>query len=41
MAFVRKKVIKGHSYFYLVENKWVDGSSKQRVLKYLGKSKKI
>ncbi len=34
--FLRKKIIKGHEYWYLVENKWVDGRSKQKVVKYLG-----
>ncbi|MBW6462275.1 MAG: hypothetical protein K0B07_04475 [DPANN group archaeon] len=34
--FLRKKMIKGHEYWYLVENKWIDGKSKQRVVRYLG-----
>lgn len=34
--FLRKKMIKGHEYWYLVENKWVGGRSKQKVVKYLG-----
>ena len=35
--FLRKKTIKGHEYWYLVENTWVNGKSRQHVLKYLGK----
>ncbi|NOQ55589.1 MAG: hypothetical protein GQ477_02160 [Nanohaloarchaea archaeon] len=34
--FLRKKIIKGHEYWYLVENKWIDGKSRQRVVRYLG-----
>ncbi len=37
MAFLRKKEIKGHEYWYIVENRWVDGKPRQKVLKYLGK----
>ncbi|MCK5300108.1 MAG: hypothetical protein KAJ54_03065 [Candidatus Aenigmarchaeota archaeon] len=35
--FLRKKTIKGHEYWYLVENTWNEGKSRQHVLKYLGK----
>ncbi len=35
--FIRKKIIKGHEYWYLVENKWNGKSSRQKVIKYLGK----
>lgn len=35
--FLRKKTIKDHEYWYLVENKWSEGRSKQKVIKYLGK----
>lgn len=37
MAFIRPKVKKGKTYFYLVENKRVDGKVKQKVLKSLGR----
>lgn len=36
MSFVRRKIIKGRAYLYLVENRWVDGRSRQKVIKYLG-----
>jgi hypothetical protein len=39
MAFVRKKVIGGRPYFYLVENKRINGKVVQRVLKYVGTKK--
>ncbi len=35
--FVRIKRIKGKPYAYLVENVWKDGSSRQRVKRYLGR----
>jgi hypothetical protein len=35
--FLRKKTIKGHEYWYIVQNVWTEGKSKQHVLKYLGK----
>ncbi len=35
--FVRTKKIKNKPYAYLVENTWVDGSSKQVVKQYLGR----
>lgn len=35
--FIRKKIIKGHEYWYLVENKWIGKSSRQKVIRYLGK----
>ena len=37
MSFVRAKNIKGHTYYYLVENKRVKGKVKQKVVQYLGK----
>ncbi|KAM3092703.1 hypothetical protein ACKFKF_30870 [Phormidesmis sp. 146-12] len=43
MSFIRTKTVKGHSYEYLVEN-YRDPETKkvkQRVLKYLGKCKKL
>ena len=43
MSFVRKKTYKRKdgeisTYHYHVENKWVDGQSRQKVLEYLGSS---
>ncbi len=43
MAFTRKKTYKRKdgetsTYYYRVENKWVDGQSRQKVLKYMGSS---
>ncbi len=35
--FVRAKLVKGNSYAYLVENKWVNGRVKQLSKKYLGR----
>lgn len=41
MAFIRTKKIKGHDYYYLVENQWdpVKKRSTQQVIKYLGNIK--
>lgn len=41
MAFIRTKKIKGHDYYYLVENQWdpVKKKSTQQVIKYLGNVK--
>ncbi len=36
MAFIRTKTVKGVNYFYLVENKRVDGKVKQTILQYFG-----
>lgn len=37
MAYIRKKKIKGHTYYYIVEGKISDeGKVKQKVLLYLG-----
>lgn len=36
MAFERTKIIKGRPYRYLVENRRIDGKTRQRVIKYLG-----
>jgi len=38
MAFIRKKKIKGISYYYLVENRRINGKVRQKVLKYIGSS---
>ncbi len=39
MAFIVKKKIKGNEYYYLNENKRVDGKVKTKTLAYLGKDK--
>ena len=37
MAYIRKKKIKGHTYYYAVEGRYDDkGRVKQKVIKYLG-----
>ena len=36
MAYVRKKRLKGHDYYYLVESYRQDRKVKTRTLKYLG-----
>ena len=41
MAFIRTKKINGISYYYLVENKRIDGKVRQKVIKYLGKNKDL
>lgn len=40
MAFIVKKKIHGNDYYYLNENKRVEGKVKTRTLAYLGKTKK-
>src|SRR3989338_2373510 len=40
MAFIVKKRIKGNEYYYLNENKRIDGKVKTKTLAYLGKDKK-
>jgi len=40
MAFVVKKTIHGKDYYYLNENKRVDGKVKTKTIAYLGKTKK-
>ncbi len=35
--FIRKKKIKGREYAYLVENKWTEKGTRQKVSRYLGK----
>ena len=39
MAFIVKKIIHGKEYFYLNENKRVDGKVKTKTIAYLGKTK--
>lgn len=36
MAYVRRKRVKGHDYYYLVESYRQDGKVRTRNLKYLG-----
>ncbi|VVB82775.1 Proline--tRNA ligase [uncultured archaeon] len=40
MAFIVKKTISGNDYYYLNENKRIDGKIKTKSLAYLGKTKK-
>ncbi|MFZ1970581.1 MAG: glycine--tRNA ligase [Candidatus Nanoarchaeia archaeon] len=40
MSFIVKKKIHGNDYFYLNENKRIDGKVKTKTLAYLGKDKK-
>ena len=40
MAFIVKKIIHGKEYFYLNENKRVDGKVKTKTIAYLGKDRK-
>lgn len=39
--FIRKKKVRGKLYYYIVENKLVDGKVKQTVLMYLGNTENI
>ncbi|MEN7981823.1 MAG: hypothetical protein ABFQ65_00040 [Nanoarchaeota archaeon] len=39
--YIRKKLIKGKDYYYLVEGKLVDGKVKQKVLAYIGDREKL
>jgi hypothetical protein len=39
MSFIVKKKIHGHEYYYLNENKRVDGKVKTKTIAYLGKTK--
>ncbi|MEK6829682.1 MAG: hypothetical protein AABY15_06180 [Nanoarchaeota archaeon] len=36
MAFIRKKKVKGKTYYYIVESYKEKGNVKQRILLYLG-----
>lgn len=38
MAYVRKKRLKGHDYYYLVESYRRNGKVRTRMIKYLGTS---
>ena len=39
--YIRKKVIKGHEYYYLVEGKLINKKVKQRVIAYIGNREKL
>ncbi len=41
MAYVRRKRLKGHDYYYLVESFRQDGKVKTRTLKYLGTTPQV
>lgn len=41
MVFIRKKKLGNKEYYYLVENKNVDGKVKQKVLAYIGDKEKL
>ena len=41
MASIRRNVIKGHAYYYLVETAWINGRSKTVWQRYLGTADKI
>ena len=41
MVHLHKKKIKGHTYYYIRETRWVDGTSKVIWQKYLGSAEKI
>jgi len=41
VAFIRKKHIKGHAYYYLVEGRVVNGKIRQKVIRYLGNPETI
>ncbi len=41
MVFIRKKKVSGKIYYYLVENKMVNGKVQQKVLMYLGTAQNL
>jgi len=41
VAYVRRKRLKGHDYYYLVESYRQEGKVKTRTLKYLGTTPKV
>ena len=41
MAYVRRKRLKGHDYYYLVESFRQNGKVKTRTLKYLGTTPRV
>ena len=36
MVYIRKKNIKGYTYYYVVEGVYEKGKLKQKIVKYLG-----
>lgn len=36
MAFIRKKIVRGKQYYYVVESKLEKGKVKQKVICYIG-----
>lgn len=41
MAFIRKKKVKGHTYYYIVRSYREKGKIKQEVLRYLGTAESL
>lgn len=41
MVYLRKKKIRGHNYYYLVEGKVIKGKVKQKVLYYVGNAETL
>lgn len=41
LTFIRKKTVGGRTYYYEVESYWKDGRTHQRVVRYLGPSRKV
>ena len=36
MTFIRKKLVRGKHYYYVVESRLIKGKVKQRVIYYIG-----
>jgi len=36
VAFIRKKLVRGKQYYYVVESKLIKGKVKQKVIYYIG-----
>ena len=36
MTFIRKKIVRGRPYYYVVESKLIKGKVKQKVIYYIG-----
>jgi len=36
MVFIRKKKVRGKTYYYVVENNLINGKIKQKVIYYIG-----
>ncbi|MEK6857972.1 MAG: hypothetical protein AABX39_05280 [Nanoarchaeota archaeon] len=41
MAYIRKKKVKGYTYYYIVEGDFVKQKLKQKTIRYLGNVKNI